>query len=344
MEKKVCNKCKEEKPLDDFYDSKRNKDGKRNDCIVCCREYKKLYHKERYIKKPKNPKDYKDSRRKYKENNREKIKEMNKKYYENNIGMIREKYKIHYDTNREKILIQGKIWRTNNPDRIKEIAKRNRENMNRKFEILKNSSELITKICSTCNIEKTITNFYTQSIRCKECTKIYQQNYYSNNSERVKNRNNDYRKSNPEKTTERKRITKQRRKKKDPIYRAMSIMSGRLRSYVKLNSLVKRNNFAKIIGITPEGFREYIESQFEEGMTWDNRGIYTWHLDHIIPISTAKTIEDVERLTHYTNFQPLWSEVNRSKGDKILPEFEHLVEERLGDIRVPPNPNSLRSV
>ena len=78
-------------------------------------------------------------------------------------------------------------------------------------------------------------------------------------------------------------------------------------------------------------------------MTWDNRGVYTWHLDHIIPISTAKTIEELEKLSHYTNMRPLWSEDNRIKSNKILPEFEDLVEVYLGDIRVPPNPNSLRS-
>ena len=59
-------------------------------------------------------------------------------------------------------------------------------------------------------------------------------------------------------------------------------------------------------------------------MTWENRGLYNgefnfgWDLDHIIPISTAKTEEDVIRLNHYTNFQPLCSHVNRNiKKNKI---------------------------
>ena len=55
-------------------------------------------------------------------------------------------------------------------------------------------------------------------------------------------------------------------------------------------------------------------------MTWDNHGnpkdgIYelnkTWDLDHIIPISTAISEEDVIRLNHHTNFQPLCSYTNR---------------------------------
>jgi hypothetical protein len=33
----------------------------------------------------------------------------------------------------------------------------------------------------------------------------------------------------------------------------------------------------------------------------------SWDIDHIIPISSAKTKEDIIRLNHYTNLQPLCS-------------------------------------
>jgi hypothetical protein len=36
-----------------------------------------------------------------------------------------------------------------------------------------------------------------------------------------------------------------------------------------------------------------------------------WDLDHIIPISSAKTKEDLIKLNHYTNLQPLCSCYNR---------------------------------
>ena len=39
-------------------------------------------------------------------------------------------------------------------------------------------------------------------------------------------------------------------------------------------------------------------------MCWDNYATY-WAVDHIIPISWAKTEEEVYRLNHYSNFQPL---------------------------------------
>lgn len=52
-------------------------------------------------------------------------------------------------------------------------------------------------------------------------------------------------------------------------------------------------------------------------MTWENRGLYNgeldygWDLDHITPISSAKTENEIIRLNHYTNFQPLCSYTNR---------------------------------
>ena len=61
-------------------------------------------------------------------------------------------------------------------------------------------------------------------------------------------------------------------------------------------------------------------------MNWDNKGNpkdgilelnKTWDIDHIIPISTAITEEDIIRLNHYTNLQPLCSYYNRNiKKDK----------------------------
>jgi len=60
-------------------------------------------------------------------------------------------------------------------------------------------------------------------------------------------------------------------------------------------------------------------------MNWDNRGLYNgtpdygWDIDHIIPQSSAITIEDVIQLNHYTNLQPLCSYINRDiKKDLII--------------------------
>lgn len=43
---------------------------------------------------------------------------------------------------------------------------------------------------------------------------------------------------------------------------------------------------------------------------------FLWELDHITPLSKAKTEEEVLKLAHYLNIQPLWILDNRSKGNK----------------------------
>jgi hypothetical protein len=80
----------------------------------------------------------------------------------------------------------------------------------------------------------------------------------------------------------------------------------------------------EILGCSYEEFKSYIENKFESWMNWNNHGLYTgnysetWQLDHIIPISSAKTEEDIIKLNHYTNLQPLCSKINQiDKKDKL---------------------------
>lgn len=70
-----------------------------------------------------------------------------------------------------------------------------------------------------------------------------------------------------------------------------------------------------ILGCQAKEFIAHINAQLNDGMTPENYG--EWQLDHIIPISSAKSKEDVERLCHYTNYQPLWRYENRTKGNRV---------------------------
>jgi len=46
---------------------------------------------------------------------------------------------------------------------------------------------------------------------------------------------------------------------------------------------------------------------------------YGWDMDHIIPIASAESEEDIIKLNHYTNLQPLCSFVNRViKRDNLI--------------------------
>ena len=47
-------------------------------------------------------------------------------------------------------------------------------------------------------------------------------------------------------------------------------------------------------------------------MNWSNYG--EWHIDHIIPLSSANTKEELSLLCHHKNLQPLWAYDNLSKN------------------------------
>jgi hypothetical protein len=82
---------------------------------------------------------------------------------------------------------------------------------------------------------------------------------------------------------------------------------------------VKRTNTLSVIGCTVDELVDHIESQFTDGMTWDNTS--EWHIDHIIPCALyGDDIVDAaeqKKCFNYRNLRPLWAAENIRKGDKL---------------------------
>lgn len=74
--------------------------------------------------------------------------------------------------------------------------------------------------------------------------------------------------------------------------------------------------YSQILGCNWESVRIHFESLFKDDMSWENYG--KWEIDHIIPNDSAITKEDVIRLSHISNLQPLWMLENKNKSNKIL--------------------------
>ena len=140
--------------------------------------------------------------------------------------------------------------------------------------------------------------------------------YRAANPEKLKARRAVYLAANSEKIKTRAATYQRQRRAKDPVFS----MSGRLRA--RLNIAFKTNGFKKnsctekMLGCTFKQFTQHIEKQFTDGMSWDNRG--EWHLDHIVPLYCATTIEGLEKLSHYKNIRPLWAADNRAKSKNLL--------------------------
>ena len=204
-----------------------------------------------------------------------------------------------------------------------------------------------SKICSKCKVEKQLCDFHNNKTnkggkhcQCKSCTKL---NYKYNKKipiinleesiERKKIRdlkkslyNKKYREENRERLRVKRNIDKQNRINKNPLTKLRFRISNNITVSLKRNGGKKLSKTTDILGCSFNDFRNYIESLWETWMSWENYGnpkdgVYepnkTWDLDHIIPSSKATTEEEILKLNHYSNFQPLCSHNNRfiKKGD-----------------------------
>jgi len=108
------------------------------------------------------------------------------------------------------------------------------------------------------------------------------------------------------------------RRMEEPLFKFKKLLRNNVRNSFKRGGFSKTSECRKILGADWEVVKKYFESKFTEGMSWDNMGL--WHIDHILPISTATCEEDVIRLNHYTNLQPLWAEDNLKKSNQMTSE------------------------
>jgi hypothetical protein len=136
----------------------------------------------------------------------------------------------------------------------------------------------------------------------KEAKKVARKKYVDNNKEKKIEANNIY---------------KRNRKKTDSLFKITQNIKTLISNSFKKYKFKKTSKTANILGCTFDEFKTHLESKFELWMNWDNHGLYNgtemfgWDIDHIIPLSYAVTEDDIIKLNHYSNLQPLCSKINR---------------------------------
>ena len=83
----------------------------------------------------------------------------------------------------------------------------------------------------------------------------------------------------------------------------------------------KKRSSQDYLGSDIATFKAHLESQFKEGMSWDNNG--DCHIDHWMPLRyklgrKTPTLEEVTQRLHYTNTNPLWASENVANGNKYV--------------------------
>jgi hypothetical protein len=204
-----------------------------------------------------------------------------------------------------------------------------------------------TKICKKCLVDKSLFDFNKNKSskdglqdNCKVCVKEYKKQYYIDNKEKILEKSKEYYIENQKIIIDRVKIWGNNNKdkveqyKKDYVERNRDFINSKMIQRKKDDPILKlkmlyrsktnkilgsnRESTFDLIGCSPSELKSYLEKQFKDDMCWENHGLFGWHIDHIIPLSSAKNDDELKKLCHYTNLQPLWAIENIIKRDKII--------------------------
>lgn len=190
------------------------------------------------------------------------------------------------------------------------------------------------------------------SIYCKPCKNEKVRAIRERNKEKYRLKNLEWRKNNPEKVLEAKRKYREKHKprlnaisrkyrednkerlniykigyikeriEKDSVFKLKEQTRKLIGKAFKRKSYNKSTKTFDILGCSYDELYNYllksaIKNYPNKNITKDNLMSFDWHIDHIVPISTAKSEDEVLKLNNYKNLQLLTPEDNLKKSDKL---------------------------
>lgn len=186
--------------------------------------------------------------------------------------------RVEYLANREIILAKCAAYKKANPEKVKESQKRS----------------------------------YAKK---PEHYKSARASYYEENKEAILAYSAEYRAANKEAKSARDRAYVGRRMKVDPLFRLSYSVRNRIFVALRGKNFTKTSSTAQMLDCDFEFLQLFIEEQFLPGMAWEDRS--AWHIDHRVPLASAKTSEEMVALCHFSNLRPMWATDNIRKGAKM---------------------------
>jgi hypothetical protein len=313
---KICKSCKQEKPLEDFGESKKYQYNRHYDCRVC--------------QKAKN--------RQWYENNLEKAKAKSaERYSKVRVAKAEERKKKEESLLAEEMVRTTKFCSACQQDKPKtdfspskthkyglhcwcNPCKKQKHNE----WCVKNKKTLKKKRAEKYALDKEVVKEKRKQyheLNKEEINKRRREQYFSNLEKRqeILEQNREYRKKNKNKLRDKDREKERRKLKTDPKFKVDLRMGSAIWGDLKFRKTSKKGkSWQMLAGYTKDDLMAHLQSKFKEGVTWDNYGSY-WHIDHIVPKSWFKytSAEDPEfrRCWSLENLQPLEAKLNIGKGN-----------------------------
>lgn len=295
MEMKICNKCNIEKPLNEFRYSNFYYRGECKECekrrsLNYAHEHKKelAEYKKKYVITHKE--QIREAGKRYREKNKTKIAQRKKEYTIKNHDIIAEKRKKYNEINAEKIKQKAKRYRINNKEKIQKYSKEYREFNKDKF--------------------KEYNKKYRQNHR--EYFKQKGKEYRLEHRNLVKEKKKQWLISNPEKYKEQ-RMRDYYRRRNDTL----EIERHRMRTAINriFRGKCKKSFIEKICCCNVDFLRDYLHKTYEKNYNkvWNDNLLSEVQVDHIVPLTKGKSIEEIHKLCHFSNLQLLTTNDNLQK-------------------------------
>jgi hypothetical protein len=149
----------------------------------------------------------------------------------------------------------------------------------------------------------------------REQRREYARKYRLENADRLRQyqrQNNHKRKAYTEKYKD---ISKERYRN-IPTIKIACCLRARILDALRSTGITKQNMTEELLGCTIQEARQYIEKQWQAGMSWENHSVNGWHIDHIKPCASFDLADpdQQKQCFHYTNLRPLWSKDNIAKN------------------------------
>ncbi len=178
------------------------------------------------------------------------------------------------------------------------------------------------QVCIVCNINKTFSEYhknkrnkYGFQYKCKICTRQYKINYDNSNKNKIKEYGKKYYEDNRSKIINHNTNYYNDKIKNDLIFKFKNNIRALIRNSINYKGYSKTTRTYEILGCDYNALLNHLNDNKYGFKYQDN----IYDIDHITPLSSAKTEEEVVALNHYTNLQLLPSEFNRYiKKDKVM--------------------------
>lgn len=207
-----------------------------------------------------------------------------RQYAEKNKERLAIYRKKRYEENREEILKKQSIY---GKEHRAEITARRREYHRAYNQEHREERNAYNRIWRAKNKEKIRQRRYEEGVR-----------YRAKHKQQIRNKKQAY---------------ENRKRTRDPMFKLKGQVRIMIRDSFRRKGLKKSDSTEKILGCSLVAFQEYLLQTWEEryGTAWNGEDC---HIDHIVPLATAKTEEDIIHLCHYTNLQLLTPSDNFEKG------------------------------